>query len=111
MVGNWVDAADGLEVHGRNSYLGYTYLHIADDSMKVSANKLNYEQTTVLQGDVQTGGLINIGSYGTGRPIPNGANVDGVYAHRITHKPGNCNGQDNGCSGMVRRSVGCSPIR
>jgi hypothetical protein len=94
MVGNWVDAADGLEVQGRNSYLGYTYLHIADDSMKVSANDLRYEQTTVLQGDVQTGGLINIGSYGTGRPITTGANVDGVYAHRITHKPGDCNNAD-----------------
>lgn len=101
MVGNWVDAADGLEVQGRNSYLGYTYLHIADDSMKVSANELNYEQTTVLQGDVQTGGLINIGSYGTSRPIPNGANVDGVYAHRITHKPGNCDCTGADCNTSV----------
>jgi hypothetical protein len=101
MVGNWVDAADGLEVHGRNSRLTYTYLHIADDSMKVSADNLTYEQTTVLQGDVQTGGLINIGSYGTGRPIPNGANVDGVYAHRITHKPGNCDCTGADCNTSV----------
>jgi hypothetical protein len=109
MVGNWVDAADGLEVQGRNSYLGYTYLHIADDSMKVAANALRYEQTTVLQGDVQTGGLINIGSYGTGRPIANGANVDGVYAHRITHKLGNCNGQDNGAVGWCGAALVASP--
>ena len=109
MVGNWVDAADGLEVQGHNSYLGYTYLHIADDSMKVSANNLRYEQTTVLQGDVQTGGLINIGSYGTGRPIANGANVDGVYAHRITHKLGNCNGQDNGAVGWCGAALVASP--
>ena len=109
MVGNWVDAADGLEVHGRNSRLTYTYLHIADDSMKVSADNLTYEQTTVLQGDVQTGGLINIGSYGTGRPIPNGANVDGVYTHRITHKLGNCNGQDNGAVGWCGAALVASP--
>jgi hypothetical protein len=110
MVGNWVDAADGLEVHGRNSYLAYTYLHIADDSMKVAANALRYEQTTVLQGDVQTGGLINIGSYGFGRPITTGANVDGVYAHRITHKRGVCGTvDDNKLVGFCGAALVASP--
>ena len=86
MVGNWPGQADGLEVHGKESLLQYTYLHIADDSMKVAADKVIYEYTTVLQGDVGTGGLIHLGSYGTGRNMTKG-DVKGVYVHRITHKP------------------------
>ena len=86
MVGNWPGQADGLEVHGKESLLQYTYLHIADDSMKVAADKVVYEYTTVLQGDVGTGGLIHLGSYGTGRNMTKG-DVKGVYVHRITHQP------------------------
>jgi hypothetical protein len=86
MVGNWPGQADGLEVHGKESLLQYTYLHIADDSMKVAADNVAYEYTTVLQGDVGTGGLIHLGSYGTGRGIASGE-VSGVYVHRITQKP------------------------
>ena len=86
MVGNWPGQADGLEVHGKESLLQYTYLHIADDSMKVAADKMIYEYTTVLQGDVGTGGLIHLGSYGTGRNMVKG-DVKGVYVHRITHQP------------------------
>ena len=86
MVGNWPGQADGLEVHGKESLLQYTYLHIADDSMKVAADKVVYEYTTVLQGDVGTGGLIHLGSYGTGRNMEKG-HVTGVYVHRITHQP------------------------
>ena len=86
MVGNWPGQADGLEVHGKESFLQYTYLHVADDSMKVAADQVVYEYTTVLQGDVGTGGLIHLGSYGTGRNMTKG-DVEGVYVHRITHKP------------------------
>ena len=43
MVGNWVDAADGLEVQGDGSELTFTYLHVADDSMKVAAKKMKYK--------------------------------------------------------------------
>ena len=86
MVGNWPGQADGLEVHGKDSSLQYTYLHIADDSMKVAAHNLAYEYTTVLQGNVGTGGLIHLGSYGTGRNMTKG-HVTGVYVHRITHQP------------------------
>ena len=89
MVGNWIDAADGLDVHGDGSLLQYTYLHIADDSLKVSAKGIQYEQTTVLQGDVNTGGMVNLGSYGTARNSTQGSVIDGVYAHRITHKSTN----------------------
>ena len=85
MVGNWPGQADGLEVHGKESLLQYTYLHIADDSMKVAAHNLAYEYTTVLQGNVGTGGLIHLGSYGTGRNMTKG-HVTGVYVHRITHQ-------------------------
>jgi hypothetical protein len=86
MVGNWPGQADGLDVHGKDSSLQYTYLHIADDSMKVAAHNLAYEYTTVLQGNVGTGGLIHLGSYGTGRTMTKG-HVTGVYVHRITHQP------------------------
>ena len=88
MVGNWVDAADGLEVQGDGSELTFTYLHVADDSMKVAAKKMKYKHTTILQGDVGTGGMINLGSYGTADS--QGSNVEGVYVHRITHKPFSC---------------------
>lgn len=86
MVGNWIGEADGLEPQGAGSRLSYTYLHIADDSMKVGARDLGYAQTTVLQGDVSTGGVIHIGSYGTQRDSTEGSVIDGVYVHRITHK-------------------------
>jgi hypothetical protein len=87
MVGNWPGQADGLDVHGKDSSLQYTYLHIADDSMKVAAHNLAYEYTTVLQGNVGTGGLIHLGSYGTGRTMTKGhVTVTGVYVHRITHQ-------------------------
>ena len=88
MVGNWVDAADGLEVQGDGSELTYTYLHVADDSMKVAAENMTYNYTTVLQGDVSTGGVIDLGSYGTASS--KNSNVNGVYVHRITHKPVSC---------------------
>lgn len=86
MVGNWIGASDGLEVQGDGSLLQYIYLHVADDSLKVSARNIAYEQTTVLQGDVGTGGLVHLGSYGTARNSTQGSVIDGVYAHRITHK-------------------------
>jgi hypothetical protein len=104
MVGNWVDAADGLEVQGDGSTLRYTYLHIADDSIKVAADNVTYSQTTVLQGDVGTGGLINLGSYGTGRPISVGL-VNGVYVHRITHKPSG----NQGVTGYYGASLVAAP--
>ena len=85
MVGNWVDAADGLEVQGDGSELTFTYLHVADDSMKVAAKKMKYKHTTILQGDVSAGGMINLGSYGTADS--QGSSVEGVYVHRITQKP------------------------
>jgi hypothetical protein len=88
MVGNWIDAADGLEVQGDGSELTYTYLHVADDSMKVAAENMRYNYTTVLQGDVSTGGVIDLGSYGTASS--KNSNVNGVYVHRITHKPVSC---------------------
>ncbi len=86
MVGNWAGQSDGVEPQGAGSQLSYTYLHIADDSMKVAARDVRYTQTTVLQGDVSTGGVIHIGSYGTHRESTEGSVVDGVYVHRITHK-------------------------
>jgi hypothetical protein len=85
MVGNWVDAADGLEVQGDGSELKFAYLHVADDSMKVAAENMTYNYTTVLQGDVSTGGVIDLGSYGTASS--KNSNVKAVYVHRITHKP------------------------
>jgi hypothetical protein len=55
--------------------------------MKVAAHNLAYEYTTVLQGNVGTGGLIHLGSYGTGRTMTKGhVTVTGVYVHRITHQ-------------------------
>jgi hypothetical protein len=86
MVGNWIGASDGLDVQGDGSLLKYIYLHVADDSLKISARNIAYEQTTVLQGDVGTGGLVHLGSYGTARNGTQGSVIDGVYAHRITHK-------------------------
>ena len=86
MVGNWIGASDGLDVQGDRSLLKYIYLHVADDSLKISARNIAYEQTTVLQGDVGTGGLVHLGSYGTARNGTQGSVIDGVYAHRITHK-------------------------
>ena len=86
VVGNWIDAADGPEIMGQNSTVESLYLHVNDDSIKVAVNGIKISDVTVLQGD--TGGVVDLGSYGYNRGSIKGAVVDGVYVHRITHTTG-----------------------
>ena len=86
VVGNWIDAADGPEIMGQNSTVESLYLHVNDDSIKVPVNGIKISDVTVLQGD--TGGVVDLGSYGYNRGSIKGAVVDGVYVHRITHTTG-----------------------
>jgi hypothetical protein len=109
MVGNWIDGADGLDVHGDGSLLQYTYLHIADDSLKVSAQNIRYEQTTVLQGDVNTGGMVNLGSYGTARDGTQGSRLADIHVHRITQKPATCSGTAQGNTGTCGAALVAAP--
>ena len=109
MVGNWIDGADGLDVHGKGSSLQYTYLHIADDSLKVSAQNIRYEQTTVLQGDVDTGGMVNLGSYGTARDGTQGSRLADIHVHRITQKPATCSGTAQGNTGTCGAALVAAP--
>jgi hypothetical protein len=82
-VGGWIDQADGPEVMGSGSQIFYTYIHAADDAIKISAPGVLYNNTTILKG--AAGGAVNIGSYGYNRTV-SGSKVNDVYIHRITQK-------------------------
>lgn len=82
MPSNWIDAADGPEVGGQGSDISYVYLLVADDSIKIAAQNVKYQEATILQGNA--GGVVNLGSYGFNRGV-NGSYVQGIWVHRITH--------------------------
>ena len=82
-VGGWIDQADGPEVMGSGSQIFYTYIHAADDAIKISAPSVSYNNTTILKG--AAGGAVNIGSYGYNRTV-SGSRVNDVFIHRITQK-------------------------
>jgi len=81
VVGNWIDGSDGPEIMGDFSTASYLYLHVNDDSVKVAARGVKFEEVTALQGN--TGSVINLGSYGKNRGVE-GSSVIGVYVHRVT---------------------------
>lgn len=108
MPSNWIDAADGPEVGADGSDISFVYLLVADDSIKIAAQRLSYQEATVLQGNA--GGVINLGSYGYNRGIT-GSTVSGVWVHRITHNLLNGKAQDDDRGGIVTsRTCPMSPL-
>ncbi|HEY5148477.1 MAG TPA: hypothetical protein VIJ23_01365 [Mycobacterium sp.] len=108
MPSNWIDAADGPEVGADGSDISFVYLLVADDSIKIAAQRVSYQEATVLQGNA--GGVINLGSYGYNRGIT-GSTVSGVWVHRITHNLLNGKAQDDDRGGIVTsRTCPMSPF-
>jgi hypothetical protein len=86
--GTWVDAADGPRITADRSYLGYLYLHTADDNIKVDSSFSLLEHLTLVQGNI--GSAIELGTYGIGirRNTLTSTLVQGVYVHRVTQSGG-----------------------
>lgn len=93
-VGSWVGQSDGPEVMGHNSLIEYGYLHVADDSIKVSAQNVDFKQITVIKGN--SGGVVNLGSYGKNRLV-DGSIAEEIWVPRITHSKS----AGNGALGLV----------
>jgi hypothetical protein len=126
--GTWLDGSDGPEVMGgvnnyEKSYLGNCWLHIADDSLKMSASFWRAEEITLFQGNV--GGIANIGAYGKARnfglPYDQSKvlhmSASNLYVHRITQggeqtfdNKGGMVVTRNGCYGNEIRDVVISGI-
>ena len=81
-VGSWVGQSDGPEVMGNHSLVEYSYLHVADDAIKVAAQEVDFKQITVIKGN--SGGVVNLGSYGKNRGVE-GAVAEQIWVPRITH--------------------------
>jgi len=82
-VGSFVDAADGPNLFGTGSIIKCSYLHHADDTVKMSASKGEYYRNTVLHGN--TGSVILLGNFGLsliGNKVSD-AIVDGLYVHYV----------------------------
>ena len=87
-VGSWLAQSDGPEVMGADSEITYSYLHIADDAIKISAQNVLFNQISVLKGN--SGGVVNLGAYGLNRGVE-GALAENIWVPRITHYPNSDN--------------------
>lgn len=81
-VASWLSASDGPDIGSDNSVMDYSYLHAADDTLKIAAKNQTYSNATLLQGGV---GGINIGMYGVSRDGVSGSSISNVSVPRITH--------------------------
>ena len=99
-IGNWPDAADGIELYGDGSSAWHTFQQCTDDCLKLEANDVTFFATTLVSGSV--GGAVNSGAYGNlwGRwPLDlHTMTADGVWIHRCVHP----NGGWDGMSGIIR---------
>ena len=83
--GTWVGASDGPRVTADRSWLGFLYLHHADDNLKIDSSYGMYTHITLLQGNI--GSAVELGTYGIGirQNTVQHATATGIYIHRITH--------------------------
>ena len=99
-VGNWPDAADGIDLYGDGSNAWHTFQQCTDDCLKLEANDVTFFATTLVSGSV--GGAVNTGAFGNlwGRPSLDLSNMkaDGVWIHRCVHPDGGWDGK----SGIIR---------
>jgi hypothetical protein len=82
--GAWIDATDAPASLAENSYFSNNFFHSADDNIKVGATGVQFIKTVVFQGN--SGGVVNMGMYGTITENIQWAKVSDVYVHRITQK-------------------------
>lgn len=103
-IGNWPDAADGIELYGDGSSAWHTFQQCTDDCLKLQANDVTFFATTLVSGSV--GGAVNSGAYGDlwGHSLDlHNMKADGVWCHRCIH----VNGGYDKYSGIVR--IGSCP--
>ena len=79
-VGSWVGQSDGPELLGQETTVDFSYLHVADDAIKIAAPNVRFDNITVIKGN--SGGVVNIGSYGKNRGV-NGALVENIWVPRV----------------------------
>jgi len=82
VIGNWLSAADCMEVQGVNSVLKNNFCHVSDDSIKLSVRGIKVYSTTIIQGNA--GSAVSLGAYGYNRGTSD-AEAHGVFVHRIAH--------------------------
>lgn len=113
LIGGWWDASDGIETMAPNSHFDRNFIQTADDSIKLRARNVSYENTTIWQGD--SGAAINPGAYGYVNGSVAGCSVAGVFIHRVTQKlhsyycgPTDQLMQDDDMGGLVSNRTGFS---
>ena len=79
-VGSWVGQSDGPELLGQETTVDFSYLHVADDAIKVAAPNVRFDNITVIKGN--SGGVVNIGSYGKNRGV-DGSLVENIWVPRV----------------------------
>ena len=101
-VGGWVDAADGPSLYGKNSYLGNSFIHANDDSIKAQAPNFTAENNTLFQG--AAGNPIGV-AYGFWNGSVDGSRISNTFIHRISHNYNSCNGNDNPYGLVAMRAI------
>jgi hypothetical protein len=86
--GTWVGASDGPRVTADTSWVGFCYLHHADDNLKIDSSLAVYKSITLIQGNI--GSAIELGTYGIGLRdnAVHHTTVTGIYVHRIAQTDG-----------------------
>ena len=82
-LASWINQADGPSWQGKGSIMEHSFIHAADDSVKMEGLNSFAYRTTVLQGGSGA-------AAGNGYSLVNGGTntvVDGLFVHRIVHGP------------------------
>lgn len=82
-LASWINQADGPSWQGKGSIMQHSFIHAADDSVKMEGLNSTAYRTTVLQGGSGA-------AAGNGYSLVNGGTntvVDGLFVHRIVHGP------------------------
>ncbi|MEI6254271.1 MAG: hypothetical protein WCP30_15860, partial [Mycobacteriaceae bacterium] len=80
-LASWINQADGPSWQGKGSIMQHSFIHAADDSVKMEGLGSSAYRTTVLQGGSGA-------AAGNGYSLVNGGTnttVDGLFVHRIVH--------------------------
>ncbi|MDG1806294.1 MAG: hypothetical protein P8I27_00230 [Pirellulaceae bacterium] len=108
IIGGWADASDGIETMAAESFFDRNFFHVNDDSIKLRAANVTFNNTTLWQGNV--GAAINPSAYGYVDQSIEGCQVKGVFVHRVTHRfnPGDGLAQDDDLGALISNRTGFS---
>jgi len=99
IIGGWTDQSDGIETKAAGSYFDRNFIHTNDDSIKIFASNINYQNTTIWQGD--TGAAIAPAAYGNVEGSIASSQVKGIFIHRVTHRFNNDMAQNDDMGGLI----------